>query len=44
MRTTFDGSAELQISRHCIPNEYRIVVKPMLGGLHREYGFESAAA
>src|SRR5262245_25213252 len=37
-------TAELQISRHCIPNEYRIVVKPRLGGLHHEYGFERAVA
>ena len=37
-------TAVLQISRHCIPNEYRIVVKPILGGLHHEYGLERAAA
>ena len=28
-------NAELQISRHCIPNQYRITVKRVLGGLHR---------
>jgi transposase InsO family protein len=36
--------AELQISHHCIPNEYRIVAKAILGGLHHEYGFEREAA
>src|SRR5262249_43010188 len=29
--------AELLINRHCVPNDHRIVVKPILGGLHHEY-------
>ena len=36
--------AELQIKRHCIPKDHRIVVKPILGGLHHEYGLEQIAA
>jgi putative transposase len=36
--------AELQIGRHCIPKECRIVARPILGGLHHEYGFEVTAA
>jgi putative transposase len=36
--------ADLQIKRHCIPKGHRIVVKPILGGLHHEYGLEEIAA
>jgi putative transposase len=36
--------AELPIKRHCIPKGRRIVVKPILGGLHHEYGLEEIAA
>ena len=36
--------AELQIKRHCIPKGHRIVVKPILGGLHHEYELEEMAA
>jgi putative transposase len=32
--------AELQDSRHRIPAECRIIVKPILGGLHHEYGLQ----
>jgi putative transposase len=31
-------------SRHYIPRNHRIISKPILGGLHHEYGIEEAAA
>jgi putative transposase len=36
--------AELQISRHGIPKDHRIVVKSILGGLHHEYRLQRIAA
>jgi len=36
--------AELLINRHCVPNDHRIVVKPILGGLHHEYQLQRIAA
>jgi len=36
--------ALLQVQRHCIPKGHRIVVKPILGGLHHEYALEEIAA
>ena len=38
------GKAKLQIKRHCIPKDYRIVVTSILGGLHHEYTLERIAA
>src|SRR5262252_5192279 len=35
---------EVQIKRHCIPKECRIVVTPILAGLHHEYKLERIAA
>ena len=31
-------------SRHQIPHDHRVVTKPVLGGLHHEYGIAKAAA
>jgi putative transposase len=31
-------------SRYRIPKDYRVVTKPILGGLHHEYGLERIAA
>jgi putative transposase len=36
--------AELQMERHCIPNDQRIVATPILGGLHHEYQLERSVA
>jgi len=41
------GSIAVQTSgaqRHSIPRDCRIVAKPILGGLHREYRLEKRAA
>jgi hypothetical protein len=35
---------ELQMKRHCIPKDHRIVVTAMLGGLHHEYRLQRIAA
>ena len=35
---------EVQIKRHCIPKECRILVTPILAGLHHEYKLERIAA
>ena len=35
---------ELQTQRHCIPKDHRVVVAPILGGLHHEYKRERVAA
>lgn len=35
---------ELQIERHSVPENRRIVVTSILGGLHHEYGLEEIAA
>ena len=37
-------TAELLINRHCIPNDHRIVVKPILGVLHHEHQLQRIAA
>jgi len=36
--------AELQLSRHCIPKDHRLVVTPILSGLHHEYRLVRIAA
>ncbi len=36
--------AEVQIKRHCIPKDCRIVVTSILGGLHHEYKLERIVA
>jgi putative transposase len=36
--------AELQVGRHSIPNDYRVAVTSILGGLHHEYRLERIAA
>ena len=38
------AKAELQIKRHCIPQDYRIASTSILGGLHHEYKLEKIAA
>jgi hypothetical protein len=30
--------------RHCLPNGYRVTSRPVVGGLHHEYGLEKEAA
>jgi putative transposase len=37
-------TVELQIKRHCIPKHHRILVTPILAGLHHEYRLERIAA
>ena len=34
----------LLVNRHCVPRDHRIVVKPILGGLHHEYQLQRIAA
>jgi putative transposase len=36
--------AELQCKRHCIPQNHRVSVTPILGGLHHEYRLQKIAA
>ena len=36
--------AELQIKRHCIPQDCRIASTSILGGLHHEYRLERIAS
>ena len=38
------GGQELQAQRHCIPEDCRVVVTSILGGLHHEYELEKIAA
>ena len=35
---------KVELQRHSIPKDHRIVVTPILGGLHHEYKFERSAA
>jgi transposase InsO family protein len=35
---------EMQTQRHCIPKDHRVVVTPILGGLHHEYKLEGIPA
>jgi len=37
-------TAGLLANRHCVPSDHRIVVKPILGGLHHEYQLLRIAA
>jgi len=37
-------TAELRISRHCIPKDHHVAVTPVLGGLHHEYDLQRNAA
>jgi putative transposase len=36
--------AELQMERHCIPKDHRVVATPTLGSLHHEYRLDRSVA
>lgn len=39
----FQAEAPAGVHRHRLPDGYRVVKKPILGGLHHEYGLKEAA-